>query len=89
MYGTRRAATDWQTHYTKILVQNGFVTGYANHCTFYNPTKDIYCMVHGDDFVSTGTDSSLKWLESILTKEFKIKTSKIGPDKNDETSLKC
>ena len=75
MYGTRRAATNWQTHYTKILVQNGFITGYANNCTFHNPTKDIYCMVHGDDFVSTGSDSSLKWLESILTKEFKIKTS--------------
>ena len=26
MYGTRRAATNWQTHYTKVLVQNGFVT---------------------------------------------------------------
>ena len=88
MYGTRRAATNWQTHYTKVLVQNGFVTGLANNCTFYNPTKEIYCMVHGDDFVSTGSDSSLKWLESILTKEFKIKTSKIGPDKSDEKELK-
>ena len=29
MYGTRRAATNWQTHYTKVLVQNGFVTGIA------------------------------------------------------------
>ena len=40
-------------------------------------------MVHGDDFVSTGSDSSLKWLESI-PKEFKIKTNKIGPEKSDE-----
>ena len=47
MYGTRRAATNWQTHYTKILVQNGFITGYANNCTFHNPTKDVYCMVQG------------------------------------------
>ena len=45
-------------------------------------------MVHGDDFVSTGTDSSLKWLESILTKEFKIKSSKIGPEKSDDKVLK-
>ena len=42
MYGTRPAATNWQTHYTKILVQNGFITGYAKNCTFHNPTKDIY-----------------------------------------------
>ena len=40
MYGTRRAATNWQTHYTKVLVQNGFTTGVANNCTFYNPEKD-------------------------------------------------
>ena len=68
MYGTRRAATNWQTHYTKVLVQNGFVTGWAKNCTFYNKEKDVYCMVHGDEFVSTGKDSSLKWLESILGK---------------------
>ena len=47
MYGTRRAATNWQAHYTKVLVQNGFVTGFANNCTFYHPEKGIYCMVHG------------------------------------------
>ncbi len=84
MYGTRRAATNWQAHYTKVLVQNGFVTGWANNCTFYNKEKDVYGMVHGDDFVSTGKDSSLKWLESILGKEFKIKTNIIGPDEKDE-----
>ena len=81
MYGTRRAATNWQTHYTKVLIQNGFVTGIANNCTFHNKERKIYCMVHGDDFVSTGTESSLKWLESVLNKEFKIKSSMIGPDK--------
>ena len=74
MYGTRRAATNWQAHYTKVLVQNGFVTGIANNCTFHNKEKNIYCMVHGDDFVSTGWDSSQKWLESVLAREFKIKT---------------
>ena len=78
MYGTRRAATNWQAHYTKVLIQNGFVTGIANNCTFHNEEKNIYCMVHGDDFVSTGSESSLKWLESVLKKEFKIKTNIIG-----------
>ena len=68
MYGTRKAATNWQTHYTKVLVQNGFVTGWANNSTFYNEEKQIYCMVHGNDLVSTGTGASLKWLESVLNK---------------------
>ena len=29
MYGTRSAATNWQAHYTKVLVQNGFTVGVA------------------------------------------------------------
>ena len=45
-------------------------------------------MVHGDDFISTGPDESLKWMEGMLSKDLKIKTSKIGPDKQDEKELK-
>ena len=45
-------------------------------------------MVHGDDFVSTGPSNSLKWLEGILTKEFKIKTNLMGPGKNDAKEIK-
>ena len=45
-------------------------------------------MVHGDDFISTGTYEALKWMEQMLSKDFEIKTSKIGPDKNDENNYK-
>ena len=30
MYGTRRAATNWQAHYTNILTKHGFTQGKAN-----------------------------------------------------------
>ena len=88
MYGTRRAATNWQAHYTKVLVQNWFNVGVANNCTFHNAEKKIYCMVHGDDFISTGNDSSLKWMEEMLNKSFKIQASQIGPDAKDDKELK-
>ena len=39
-------------------------------------------MVHGDDFVSTGPSNSLKWLEGVLNKEFKIKNNIMGPAKD-------
>ncbi len=29
MYGTRRAATNWQAHYISVLLKNGFVFGVA------------------------------------------------------------
>ena len=89
MYGTRSAATNWQAHYTKVLFQNGFVVGLANNCTFYNQQTEIYCMAHGDDFISTGPDESLKWMEQMLSKDFKIKTSKIGPEQKDDKELKA
>lgn len=68
MYGTRRAATNWQAHYTKALTKRGFTVGMANNCTFYHPRYNIYFMVHSGDFVSTGPAKSLKWLEETLTK---------------------
>lgn len=45
-------------------------------------------MVHADEFVSTRTDSNLKLLEAVLNKEFKIKSSKICPGKEDDKELK-
>ena len=69
MYGTRRAATNWQTHYINVLKKIGFSVGVANNCTFYHPQKLIQCMVHGDDFISTGPASSLKWLSLIHISE--------------------
>ena len=88
MYGTRRAATNWQSHYTNVLIQNGFTVGIANNGTFYHPEKKIYSMVHGDDFISTATGASLKWFEEVLNKTFKIMTHLIGPDKEDKKDLK-
>ena len=54
MYGTRKAAINWQQHYTNVLAKLGFSTGLANPCIFYHSTRYIYTMVHGDDFVSVG-----------------------------------
>ena len=87
MYGTHRAATNWQAHYTKVLVQNGFTVGLANGVTFHNKEKSIYCMVHGDDFVTTGPKASLDWFKNVLTKAFEIKTERIGHAKEDKKEL--
>lgn len=45
----------------------------ANNYTFYHEQKELHCIVHGDDFVNTGPDKSLRWLEETWKKEFKIK----------------
>ena len=35
-------------------------------------------MVHGDDYCSSGTDSSLNWLQGVLEKRYKTKSQRIG-----------
>eukprot|EP00973_Karenia_brevis_P095138 12425852-Karenia_brevis.AAC.1 len=88
MYGTRQAAQNWQNRVSEVLVGHGFQQAKSSPCVFYNPTRDILTMVHGDDFLSTAVESNLKWLESILRREFEIKTKIVGPEGKDEKQLK-
>ena len=60
MYGTRRAATNWQQHFTSVLLKAGYEQWKTNPCTFYHPSRQIYTIVHGDDFLSTGAGPDLE-----------------------------
>ena len=52
MYGTLDAAERWGEHYAATLTKAGFLRGTASPCHFYHPGKDIWLLVHGDDFVT-------------------------------------
>ncbi len=60
------------------LVEAGFTRGVGHPAVFHHAEKDIWTLVHGDDYCSTGTDSSLDWLQRALEKRYKIKTQRIG-----------
>ena len=79
LYGTRRAASNWQKCYTDMLVKLGFEVGVANATTFVHKQRGIHCMVHGDDFVSTGKLSDLQWMKEGIANTFIIKTNIMGP----------
>ena len=78
LYGTRDAAKGWQETLSAHLVDAGFVRGRGHSCVFYRPIKGIKTLVHGDDYVSAGTEESLAWLEKELEKAYEIKTQKLG-----------
>ena len=44
-------------------------------------------MVHGDDFVTSGSREDVKWLQQMLEKRFEIKTTTVGP-KEDRGEVK-
>ena len=47
-YGTRDASARWE------VKQMGFVRGKASPCCYRHTTRDLRCVVHGDDFVFIG-----------------------------------
>ena len=79
LYGTRDAATNWQETLSKHLVENGFKRGIGHPCVFHHASRNLWTMVHGDDYVTAGRKVDLAWLEDILGKQYELKTQHIGP----------
>ena len=88
MYGTRDAAQNWFTEYSRQLINIGFEQAKASPCTFYHRERSIRTYVHGDDYVSTGKLEQLQWLKTQLEKTFQVKTQTLGPGKDDMKQVK-
>ena len=46
---------------------------------FVHNERNIVCLVHGDDFVSVGSRSKLRWMKEKLTVRCEVKTQVVGP----------
>ena len=74
LYGTRDAATNWQSTLPDQLESIGFKRGKAFPSVFVHEEYDIWTFVHGDDYCSAGEVQDLQWLENELSKVYSIKT---------------
>ncbi len=84
MYGTRLAADGWQEEYSTLLVSLGFRQGDACPNVFYHGGRQIVISVHGDDFTSTGSKSSLDWLEDAIAEHYELDIGpRLGPGPED------
>ena len=88
VYGTRGAAQNWQRCVSEVLTKQRFVQAKSSLCLFWHPVKDISTLIHGDDFVNTGTGNALAWLEKIIEAAFEITSTKIGPEDGDKKQVK-
>ena len=89
MYGTRDAAQNWGMEYTEFMIQSGFIRGKSNPCVFWNPSKEIRCVVHGDDFTVLGWEHQLDWFWKSMKKRFECKhRARLGPGSNDVKSVR-
>ena len=60
------------------FTETGFTRGVGHPAVFHHAEKDIWTLVHGDDYCSAATSSSLDWLQRVLDKRYKIKSQRIG-----------
>ncbi len=88
LYGTRDAALNWQVTYSNHLKKIGFKQCVFSPCVFRHDTRKIYCMVHGDDYLSVGAETELIWMKTELEQEFEVKTEIIGPTPQQAKELK-
>ena len=54
LYGMRNAASAWEKHYSDRLTEMGFTKSKVAPTVFYHQEKKVRCVVHGDDFTSSG-----------------------------------
>ena len=83
LYGTRDAALSWAQAYSEVLEGMGFIKGSSSPCSFFHEALQVRTLVHGDDFVSSGSREALAWSKSKLDARFEIKTKIIGTDKQE------
>ena len=79
MYGTLDAAERWAEYYSQILVQAGFRRGTASPCHFYHSSRDLWVLVHGDDFFSVGEPDDQEYLRQVMQDSFEIKCDRASP----------
>ena len=84
LYGTRDAAQNWEQAYSLFLVGLGFTQGLSSPCIFHHKSRNMTCVVHGDDFTTLGEENELQWLASKFKEKFKIKVRGVlGPGPTD------
>ena len=84
LYGCRKAGQAWEDHYSHVLDTAGFDRGTASPVCFTHRARNLWCVVHGDDFTFTGYDEDLDFIESVMKDTFEVKIrGRLGPGTND------
>jgi hypothetical protein len=89
LYGTRDAPARWEAFLAGELQKMGLERGRASPCCFSHSTRDVRCIVHGDDFVFVGCDADLEWVQREMSERFLVKViGRLGGDSGDLRELR-
>ena len=73
LYGMRPAASVWEKHCSKTLVDMGFAKGVTAATVFYDKARDVRCVVHGDDFTFLGWEEDLHDVRDGMKAKYELK----------------
>ena len=66
LYGTRKAAHNWEKKWQRVIVDSGFVIGTWSPAIVCCRERELCGFVNGDDIIITGDSMQLEWIESRL-----------------------
>ena len=81
LYWTRDASANFQEEVREVLTKAGFKRGKHNPSAYYEEEVGIKAMVHGDDFVSSGSRKSLRKFRQVLESRFEVSTAVVAAEK--------
>jgi hypothetical protein len=89
LYGTRDAPKRWEAFLAEQLVALGFAKGRASPCCYHHAGLGVRCIVHGDDFVLSGSAGALDEVKLGMHKRFLLKElGRLGGDDGELRELR-
>jgi len=88
LYGMRPAASAWESDYSEKLGEFGMKKGRAVPTAFFDESRNMRCVVHGDDFTFLGWEEDLEDVEKYLEKFYELKVRGVlGGEPGDMESI--
>jgi hypothetical protein len=76
----RPAASAWEKDYSEKLLALGFKKGVAAPTVFFCESKNVRCVVHGDDFTFTGKKKDLEMIAKAMKEVYELKVRAVLGD---------
>ena len=83
LYGTRDAAANFQKEVSRFMLGLGFEQSAYNPQVYFHRERMLRTVVHGDDFITSGTSGNAVWFRDALVRRFEVKSQIVGTGKNE------
>ena len=77
-YGTRSTPLMWQKVVREKMKALGFRACVTVPCLYYHQDRDVFVVVHVDDFLCSGETGDLAWFRGELENSFELKSQVVG-----------